>query len=91
LGADIYLASVAKPSNGVVKAFDYYPKVAKQYGMPVLMTNCVGFCDNFLSVGKSSIWTKEGELVGQLDDNVEGILLFDTETEEIFKRDLIND
>ena len=91
LGADIYLASVAKPANGVVKAFDHYPKVAKQYGMPVLMTNCVGFCDNFLSVGKSSIWTKDGELVGQLDDKMEGILIFDTETEGIIKRNLIND
>ena len=86
LGAGIYLASVAKPANGVEKAFDHYPKVAKQYGMPVLMTNCVGFCDNFLSVGKSAVWTKEGELVGQLDDKSEGILIFDTETEGIVER-----
>ena len=91
LGADIYLASVAKPDNGIEKAFDHYPKVAKQYGMPVLMSNCVGFCDNFLSVGKSAVWTKEGKLVGQLDDKMEGILLFDTETEVIIKRNLIND
>ncbi len=91
LSADVYLASVAKPENGVVKAFDHYPKIAKQYAIPVLMSNCVGFCDNFLSVGKSSVWTKEGELVGQLDDKTEGILLFDTETEEIVKRILIND
>ena len=91
LGADIYLASVAKPANGVEKAYDYYPNVAKQYAMPVLMANCVGFCDNFLSVGKSAIWTKEGKLVGQLDDNTEGILIFDTETEEIVKRILIKD
>jgi predicted amidohydrolase len=91
LGADIYLASVAKPANGVEKAFDHYPKVAKQYSMPVLMANCVGFCDNFLSVGKSAVWTKEGKLVGQLDDKTEGVLLFDTETEEIVKRILIND
>ncbi|MFC2185718.1 carbon-nitrogen hydrolase family protein [Fulvivirgaceae bacterium LMO-SS25] len=86
LGADIYLASVAKSANGVEKAYDHYPRVAKQYAMPVLMSNCVGFCDNFLSVGKSSVWTKKGELVGQLDDRTEGILFFDTETEEVKKR-----
>ena len=86
LGADVYLASVAKPANGVEKAFDHYPKVAKQYGMPVLMANCVGFCDNFLSVGKSAVWTKEGKLIGQLDDKTQGILIFDTETEEIVQR-----
>ncbi|MGE0930966.1 carbon-nitrogen hydrolase family protein [Peijinzhouia sedimentorum] len=86
LGADIYLASVAKSANGVEKAYDHYPRVAKQYAMPVLMSNCVGFCDTFLSVGKSSVWTKNGELVGQLDDRTEGILFFDTETEEVKKR-----
>jgi predicted amidohydrolase len=88
LGADVYLASVAKPSNGVGKAFNYYPKLAKQYAMPVLMANCVGFCDNFLSVGQSAVWTKEGELAGQLDDKMEGILLFDTDTEEIIEKHL---
>jgi predicted amidohydrolase len=91
LGANVYLASVAKPANGVKKAFDHYPKIAKQYAMPVLMSNCVGFCDNFLSVGNSLVWTKEGKLVGQLDDKTEGILIFDTETEEVIKRNLIND
>jgi predicted amidohydrolase len=91
LGADVYLASVAKPTNGVKKAFDHYSKIAKQYTMPVLMSNCVGFCDNFLSVGNSSVWTKEGELVGQLGDKTEGILIFDTETEKIEKRILTND
>lgn len=91
LGADVYLASVAKPENGIVKAFKYYPAVAKQYAMPILMSNCVGFCDNFISAGNSAVWTKEGELVGQLDDKTEGILIFDTETERIVKRNLIND
>jgi predicted amidohydrolase len=88
LGADIYLASVAKPEKGVEKAINYYPTIAKQHAMDVLMVNCVGFCDNFLSVGKSSIWTKEGELVGQLDDSTEGILLFDTKTKEVIERKL---
>lgn len=86
LGADVYLASVAKPAKGVKNAYDHYPSIAKQYVLPVLMANCVGFCDNFLSVGKSAVWTKEGELVGQLDDKTEGILIFDTETEVIVKR-----
>jgi len=86
LGAHIYLASVAKPANGVEKAFEHYPIVAKQYGMPVLMANCVGVCDNFLSFGKSAVWTKEGKLVEKLDEKNEGILIFDTDTEEIVSR-----
>lgn len=54
--------------------------------MPVLMSNCVGFCDNFLSVSKSPIWTKDGNLFGQLDDKSEALLIFDTEKEEVFAK-----
>lgn len=91
LGANVYLASVAKSAKGVEKAFDYYPRLSKQYAMPVLMSNCVGFCDNFITVGKSSVWTKEGKLAGQLDEKNEGILIFDTETNEIIKKNSITD
>jgi predicted amidohydrolase len=86
LGAEIYLASVAKPYNGLNKAMIHYSNVAKNYSMPVLMSNYVGFCDNFVSAGFSSVWTKQGQLVGQLDDKNEGILIFDTETEEVTAR-----
>lgn len=82
LGANVYLASVAKPELGVKKAYDHYSVIAKQYSMPVLMANCVGFCDNFLSFGKSAVWTKEGKLVGQLDNKKEGLLIFDTENSQ---------
>ena len=86
LGANVHLATVTKPSNGIERAFDHFPKIAKQYTLPVLMANCVGFCDNFLSVGQSAVWTKDGKLVGQLDDKTQGILIFDTETEEVDQR-----
>ncbi len=85
LGAEIYLASVAKSQNGIDKAMTYYPSIAHKFSMPVLMSNCVGFCDNFESVGQSSVWTKNGSLAGQLDDKNEGILIFDIDTEEIIK------
>jgi predicted amidohydrolase len=81
LGAELYLASVAKSQNGIDKAMIHYPQIAKQFAMPVLMANCVGYCDNFESVGKSAVWTKNGELAGQLDGSDEGIIIFDTETE----------
>lgn len=90
LGAAVYLASVAKPSKGIKKAFEHYPEIAKQYAIPILMANCVGFCDNFLSVGQSAVWTKEGRIVGQLDNQEEGILIFDTETEEVIQTTIKN-
>jgi len=88
LGAEIYVASVAKTQNGIDKAMKHYPIVAEKFSMPVLMSNCVGYCDNFESVGQSSIWTKQGNLAGQIDDLNEGLLIFDTETEEVIKHTL---
>ncbi len=84
-GAEIYIASVAKSANGVGKAFDHFPKIAKQYSMPVLMSNCLGLCDDFESTGNSAIWNKDGLLSGQLNETDEGILIFDTETELLIK------
>lgn len=83
LGTDIYLASVAKPQHGISKAYTHYPKIAKQYSMPVLLTNSIGYCDNFLSVGQSAVWSKNGLLLAQLNDIEEGVIVFDTETEKV--------
>lgn len=86
LGAQIYIASVAKSQNGINKAFIHYPNIAKKYKMPVLMSNCIGECDNFISAGFSSVWNKEGELILQFDHQEEGIIVFNTETEKVTKQ-----
>ncbi|MCH6233386.1 carbon-nitrogen hydrolase family protein [Cognataquiflexum rubidum] len=85
LGAEIYIASVAKSQMGIEKGKIHYPAIAKKFAIPVLMSNCVGFCDNFESAGQSSVWTKQGSLAGQLDNKNEGILIFNTETEVVIK------
>lgn len=83
-GTDIYLASVAKPDRGIVKAFAHYPAIAKQHSLTVLMANSVGPSDNFISAGQSAVWNNRGELVSQLTDRDEGLLVFDTDS-RIFK------
>ncbi len=83
LGADIYLASVAKPTGGLTKAFSHYPAVARRHAMTVLMANCVGPCDDFVAVGQSAVWSSSGELLAKLDTEHEGIVLFDTSTREV--------
>ncbi|WP_409417890.1 carbon-nitrogen hydrolase family protein [Flavobacterium sp. PS2] len=85
LGADIYIASVAKSQNGVNKAAVHYPEVAKKYNMTVLMSNSVGPCDDFECVGNSAVWDTKGELLAQLNETQEGILVFDTETQEVIE------
>ncbi|MEL7070776.1 MAG: carbon-nitrogen hydrolase family protein [Cyanobacteria bacterium J06581_3] len=78
LEADVYLASVAKPAGGMAKGMLHYPTIAKQHNMYVVMSDSVGPCDNFVSVGQSAAWNNEGELLAQMDSKSEGFLLVDT-------------
>ncbi|GAB3920646.1 carbon-nitrogen hydrolase family protein [Larkinella terrae] len=82
-GAKVYLVSVAKTAIGVENAVKSLSEIAQKYAMTVLMANSVGPSDNFISGGKSSIWNTAGELVGQLNESDEGILLIDTESQEV--------
>ncbi len=84
-GAKIYMASVAKSVEGIEAAVGHLANIAKQYSMITLMSNCIGYCDNFECGGKSAIWNEEGKLIGQLDDKTEGILILDIESRELIK------
>jgi hypothetical protein len=54
--------------------------------MTVLMSNCIGECDGIECGGKTSIWNNKGLLVGQLNDTDEGILIIDTDTQELIEK-----
>lgn len=77
-GAEIYIASVGKSASGVDNAVQTLSGIAKKYSMTVLMSNCVGPSGGFESAGRSSIWNRQGLLLGQLNDRDEGILIIDT-------------
>jgi predicted amidohydrolase len=85
-GAEIYIASVAKFVNGIDKAIDSLSEIANRYSMTVLMSNCVGQSDGYECAGKTSIWNNKGLLVGQLNDKTEGILIIDTDTQELIEK-----
>ena len=87
-GATIYLSSVAKTPKGVDKAMDNLAEIAARYSMIVLMSNYIGINDGEICGGKSSVWNNKGQLLGQLDDNSEGILILDTATQEVINRQL---
>lgn len=87
-GADIYIASVAKPKGGIEKAYKHFPQIANEFNTPILMSNCIGYCDNFMSVGQSALWNKKGELIEQLDANNQGLLIYDTKTRKTEKDQL---
>ena len=43
----------------------------------VLMSNCVGQSDGFMSTGNSAAWDRSGRLFNQLDKTETGILIAD--------------
>jgi predicted amidohydrolase len=86
--AEIYLASVAKTAGGMERAAHRLSEIARNHAIPVLISNSVGYSDNFLSAGKSAVWDSSGNLLKQLDDENEGLLIFDTEKQETTERGL---
>jgi predicted amidohydrolase len=88
-GADIYIASVAKSKDGIEKAQKHFSSISSEYNTPILMSNCVGYCDNFISVGQSAVWNKQGKLIDKLDDSNQGLLIYDTKTEQAEKEQQI--
>ena len=60
--------------------------IARQCSVSVLMSNCVGFSDGSHCAGKTSAWNNRGALLGQLNDADEGLVVFDTETQQAIER-----
>jgi predicted amidohydrolase len=83
-GARIYIASVAKFTNGVAKAKKTLGDIALKYGMLTFMANSIGKSDGNECGGNSAVWNSKGELMAMLDDNDEGILIADSESNETF-------
>ncbi|MCA1993930.1 MAG: carbon-nitrogen hydrolase family protein [Coleofasciculus sp. S288] len=85
-GAEFYIASVAKSVKQVDKAIERLSGIATQYSMTVLMSNFVGQSGGMECGGRTSIWNNKGLLVGELDDTNEGVIIIDTETQELIKK-----
>ena len=84
-GAKIYLASVAKSARGIEQANKRLAQIAQQYNMSVLLVNAVGPADGGECAGQTAVWNRNGVLVEQLDESNEGILFFDTQTQELIQ------
>jgi len=85
-GAEIYIASVAKSVDGVEKAVKRLSEIANRYSMTVLMSNCIGHCDDFECGGKTSVWNNKGLLMAQLESMKEGIIIINTDTQELIEK-----
>lgn len=85
--ATIYIASVLNAVAKVDHDLRKLSAIAKTYHFTTFMANYVGKSGGYDCAGKSSVWNAEGKLVGQLDGNSEGVLIYDTVQERIVKID----
>jgi len=88
-GAEIYITSVAKTATGMEKAIESLSTIAEKYAMLTVISNCVGYCDDFECGGRTSIWDNKGKLLGQLDDREEGLLIIDTTDLKVVAKTLL--
>ena len=84
--ATIYIASVLSSINGIDADMKKLSDIAKHNNLVTFMANYVGESGGYICAGKSSVWDTTGKLIGQLDSETEGILIYDTETKEIVKK-----
>jgi len=84
--ATIYIASVLSSIGGIDAELKKLSDIAKNKNMVTFMANYVGKSGGYECAGKSSVWETTGKLIGQLDTETEGILIYDTETKEIVKK-----
>ena len=81
-GAEIYMASVVESFDGIDNAINKMSLTSAKYSMVSIMANCVGLTGKYDCAGKSSVWNKEGKLVGQLNSYEEGIIVYDTNSQK---------
>ena len=84
--ATLYIASVLSSINGIDADMKKLSDIAKHNNLVTFMANYVGESGGYKCAGKSSVWDTTGKLIGQLDCETEGILIYDTETKEIVKK-----
>ena len=82
-GADLYVASVAKTTEGNERAYRDLSATAEEYGIPALLVNCIGEAHGGIKVGASAAWNASGELIDNMGDLEEGLLLYEMATGEV--------
>ena len=81
--AHVYLASVVKSVNGTAKAHQRLSYIARELSIPALMVNSIGKEDGTRSGGRSAAWNRQGELIGELSADQQGLLLVNVEEETV--------
>ncbi|MDW3192588.1 MAG: carbon-nitrogen hydrolase family protein [Cytophagales bacterium] len=84
-GLDIYMASTAKTADGSDKAHERMAALARENSIMTLFVNSIGPADGVVCNGRSAAWGKDGEKLGELSTDSEGLLIVDTEKQLILE------
>lgn len=84
-GSNVYAVSVLNSVNGIDNDLIKLSDIAKKYHMHVLMANFTGESGGYECAGKSSAWNNNGSLLGELNRENEGLLILNTENNQIEK------
>lgn len=82
-GATIYLCSVMKEACDMPRTVPRLIDIATTYQRPVAMVNSVGTAHGATCCGQTSVWDNQGRCLTKLDDQQEGLLLFNTQTHHV--------
>jgi predicted amidohydrolase len=74
-GATLYIPSIFFSPRGIPEAYKNLGNYAKQHAMNILMANFCGHVWENEAGGRSAFWNKNGELLGELDDQHPGLLV----------------
>lgn len=74
-GAQLYVASVMKTEDEMPDHAHRMKRHATSHRMAVLTSNYAGHSGGRESAGRSAIWDEQGDLVAQVDSNVESLLV----------------
>lgn len=84
-GMDIYMASTAKTADGSNSAHERLSKLAAENEIMTLFVNNIGPADGVTCNGRSAIWDTNGQKLGELSTDSEGLLIVDTKQQVIKK------
>ena len=76
-GATLYVDSAAKPAVDLDVAHQRMETIAQRLGIPAMLCNGLG--EGALGGGRSGVWDAAGTLLAALDNDREGLLIFDTD------------
>ena len=82
-GADIYVASVAKTTEGNLRAYNDLSAIAEDHEIPTLLVNCIGEANGTPKVGGSAVWSASGDLIESMGDQDEGLFLYDVDSKKV--------